>query len=846
MAKGIALIVVSIILLPGILGAGDLSSVKLGKIPLAFVENQGQMDSEVRFYVCGTDKNLYLTSGGISFFSKGEVTADQMPPCLRLDFVEASENIQPRGEGKQITKFSYFRGGPADWIVDVPAYQKVIYEDLWPSIDFVCTAKRDKLEFEFIIRPGGVPSKIRIRHQDGLIMNGKDHAETLLGSPDACAKESLFYRNPESGFSIGLPEIDRLAYAWKEQVSMPGSVFRSGIKTGIEAGSQASNYLKSQPFAYDPACLVYCGFMGGASGDCIIDITIDTEGNAYMVGATESDETTFPVLHGPGLYHSGDYDVFVAKLSPDGMQLLYCGFIGGNGEDFPTSIAIDSQGAAYIAGETLSSESSFPVTIGPDLTFNGSYEAFVAKVSADGTDLLYCGYIGGGGSDWANDVAVNCEGMAYVAGKAMSDEGSFPVVVGPDLTYNGGHSGDAFVAKVSPDGSHLIYCGYIGGDSDGGDYASGIALDEGNNAYVAGSTYSDESSFPVVVGPDLTYNGGMGDAFVARVNALGTHLDFCGYIGGEGLDQAWAIAVNARGDVCVTGDTNYSQASFPALVGPDLSYNGDRDIFVAMLNTSGISLEYCGYIGGSDNEQAYEIALDNTGCAYITGYTYSDESTFPVRVGPCLVQNGFRDVFVARVNPTGKHLDFCGFIGGTAADWGYGIATNSSGNIYIGGVAGNSSFPTLNGPDLSFNGGSSDAFVAKLSAMTLSSDTYTIPLRTGGSCFLTLTAGSMNACRNYCILGSLSGTSPGIPLPGGQASLPLGWDALTLIVFLSLNTPAFTDFWGVLDEDGYCQALLNAFAPLPSGLVGVEMHFAYTLYPPFDFTSNPVGITFVL
>jgi len=842
MAKGIALIVVSIILLPGILGAGDLSSVKLGKIPLAFVENQGQMDSEVRFYVCGTDKNLYLTSKGITFYSKDEAACDQLPDCFQVDFVGAEEDIQPRGEEKLVTRFSYFKGRPADWIVDVPAYQKVVYENLWPFIDLECTATGDRLAFEFIVSPGGDPSRIRLEQQGGLISNGKDHAELLLDSPEASPIESLLFRDPQFGFSIGLAETDRLVCT-REGMNLLGSTFSTGVNTGIKAGNPTSYSTRSQSSAYDPACLVYCGFMGGASSDWIIDIAVDTEGNLFMAGATESDEATFPVINGPGQYHSGDNDVFVAKLSPDGMQLLYCGFLGGKGSDFPTSIAVDNQGAAYIAGETLSSESSFPVTVGPDLSFNGSYDGFVAKISADGTELLYCGYIGGGGTDLAKDVAVDSEGMAYVTGKTMSDETSFPVVVGPDLTYNGGYYGDAFVAKVSPDGSHLIYCGFIGGDNEQGDCASGIAVDEENNAYVTGSTSSNESSFPVRIGPDLTYNGGTKDAFVARVNAKGTHLDFCGYIGSEGLDQAWAIAVNVRGNVCVTGDTKYLQASFPVLVGPDLTPNGDRDVFVAMLDTTGISLEYCGYIGGSDNEQAYEVTLDNAGCAYIIGYTYSDESTFPVRVGPNIVHSGVRDVFVARVNPTGKHLDFCGFIGGTTADWGKGISADPSGNIYVGGVASDESFPTLNGPDLSFNGGSVDGFVAMLSAMTLSSDTYTIPIRTGGSCFLTLTAGSKNASRNYCILGSLSGTSPGIPLPGGQASLPLGWDALTLIVLLNLNTPAFVDFWGVLNDNGYAQACFNAEAPLPSGLLGAEMHFAYTLYPPFDYVSNPVSIS---
>lgn len=168
------------------------------------------------------------------------------------------------------------------------------------------------------------------------------------------------------------------------------------------------------------------------------------------------------------------------------------------------------------------------MTVGPDLTYSGSNDHFVAKINAAGTDLDYCGYIGGAQmEDTGGAIAVDSAGCAYVTGRTYSTEATFPVTVGPDLTYSGG-DGEAYVAKVNPAGTALDYCGYIGGS--GADDGSGIAVDSAGNAFVVGSTKSTEATFPVLIGPDLSYNGEW-DAFVAKANASGTALDFCGYNG---------------------------------------------------------------------------------------------------------------------------------------------------------------------------------------------------------------------------------------------------------------------------------------------------------------------------
>ncbi|MBN2492479.1 MAG: SBBP repeat-containing protein, partial [Planctomycetes bacterium] len=251
--------------------------------------------------------------------------------------------------------------------------------------------------------------------------------------------------------------------------------------------------------------------------------------------------------------NGGTDDAFVAKVNAAGTGLVYCGYLGGGSYDAGTGIAVDAVGNAYVTGPTQSPEPSFPAAIGPDLTYNGSWDAFVAKVSSDGRSLLYCGYIGGLDREYGNGIAVDPAGNAYVTGPTESPEPSFPAAVGPDLTYNG--ATDAFIAKVNAAGTGLVYCGYLGGSSY--DAGTGIAVDDAGNAYVTGSTDSPEPSFPVVVGPDLTHNGNR-DAFVARVTVA--------LLGAAGIPNPGGqvnLALHASGDAGLPYQIGSSLGSGP-------------------------------------------------------------------------------------------------------------------------------------------------------------------------------------------------------------------------------------------------------------------------------------------
>ena len=433
-------------------------------------------------------------------------------------------------------------------------------------------------------------------------------------------------------------------------------------------GFRLGAYDPGKPLIIDPAILVYAGFIGGSGDDRGNAIAVDADGNAYITGETNSSELTFPEKAGPDKSYNSGVDAFVAKVDATGTALLYAGFIGGSGDDRGNGIAVDGAGNAYITGETSSKETTFPdgdgfsAITGVDLTQNGGVDAFVAKVDAAGTTLLYAGYIGGAGDDRGNAIAVDGGGNAYITGETSSKETTFPdgdgfsTITGVDLTQNGGV--DVFVAKVDAAGTTLLYAGYIGGAGD--DRGKGIAVDAAGNAYITGETTSTQATFPdgdgfgAIAGFDLTQNGGV-DAFVAKVNAAGTALSYASYIGGEGDDRGNAIAVDAAGNAHITGETNSTEATFPdgdgfgTIPGFDTTYNGGVDAFVAKLDAAGTTLAFAAYIGGAGDDRGKGIAVDAVGDIYVTGETNSTEATFPDKIGPDQIENLGFDAFVAKV-----------------------------------------------------------------------------------------------------------------------------------------------------------------------------------------------------
>jgi len=798
-------------------GAGDAS---FSKLPIHFVENRGVYpDEEVAYYVRGADKTLFFTRDGITFRLEGKNRAW----VVKLEFVGANPEIVPRGEDRQQAVFSYFHGPEKDWKTGLRTYARVVYENLWPGIDLVYQGTVNRLKYEFRVDPGADPGRIELRYHGATVSAVTPAGGLRVETPVGCFE-------------------DEPPVAWQDVDGerVPVDVaFQSAIRAAGEGGGRVGfrvgMYDRTRPLILDPAVLVYCGYIGGSDFDEAMGVAADSAGNVYVAGRANSAKGTFPVAVGPDLTYNGSQDAFIAKLSADGRTLSYCGYIGGAGRDEALGVAVDRAGHAYLVGTTTSNELVLPVKGGPDLTFNGGTDVFVAEVDSRGTGLVYCGYIGGAGNELGWDIAIDAAGNAYVTGCTDSRETSFPVRLGPDLTLNGGL--DAFVAKVSAGGKSLSYCGYIGGAN--WDFGYGIAVDAGGYAYVTGQTHSTEATFPVKVGPDLSYNGATaspqsGDAFVAKVDASGRALVYCGYIGGSAQDDGMGIAVDGLGSAYVTGSSASSEATFPVTVGPDLTHNGSVDAFLAKVNPSGSALVRCGYIGGSGTDTGYAVALDALGNAHVTGMTSSTEATFPVALGPDLTFNAafpaWTDAFVASVNPAGTALVYCGYIGGADSEIGRDIAADPSGNAYVVGRTGSSesTFPVRGGPALVF-GGYYDGFAAKvtLSALLTASGTT----RPGGRVDFSLTTHQDTALR-YQLGTSLGAGS----IPIDTRTLGLSPDSLLIITLNDYWPSVFTGYRGVIDAKGQARAAIHI--PGAPVLIGVRLHTAFVTLDP----AAPSGI----
>lgn len=385
--------------------------------------------------------------------------------------------------------------------------------------------------------------------------------------------------------------------------------------------------------------------------------------------------------------------------------LVFSSYLGGTGEDAGKALTVDAAGNVYVAGWTDSSD--FPTTSGVvQKNFKGiapQADAFLAKFSPTGA-LIFATYLGGTGDDGAAGVALEWNGNIYLVGSTNSED--FPTTVGALQTaYHGG--GDAFVAKLTPSGNSLLFSTYLGG-SGFEEVESTLAVDEQGNAYITGETSSID--FPVTSGAFQSSPGGGYDGFVAKISHMGTSLIFATYLGGSADDRGRGIALDAQNNVYVTGETK--SANFPTSSNPfQKDYKGAMDAFVTKFTLDG-GMVYSSFLGGGNEDGGHGIAVDGSGCAYITGETYSDN--FPT--SPDALQKSqaaYSDAFITKVNPAGTALLYSTYLGGDGHDYGNAIAVDSGGKAYIAGQTDSTNFPVLKAFQPRKKG-LSDAFVAKL------------------------------------------------------------------------------------------------------------------------------------
>ena len=643
-----------------------------GKLPLSFVQNRGQLDSAVRYVIRGPQASAFFTESGVTFdlseplpkdaetrhplfrdfgytqsgkpnqssirsgepgivhnqnpettdltlfrdfgyaqagksnhssirSGEPEIVHGQNPEtttrkcaALRMEFEGADPNCRVEGIDELPGKVNYFTGSDSSkWHTDIPTFKGVIYRGVWPGVDVSYHGDRRQLKYDIRVAPGADLSKIRLRYEGAenlwLDDSGDLHVQTAVTT--FVEKVPGIYQENGSG----------------KQALRGGYVLLDDHTVGFRVEGRNPDL----PLVIDPASdLVYSTLLGGSGQTQGCVMAIDSSGCAYVAATTFGN---FPTT--PGAFRSIGRAIYIMKLNETGSEIVYCTGLGNSFNDGASSIATDSSGCVYVAGSTDSPD--FPTTSGAFQTaLNGSRDAFVTKLNATGSALVYSTFLSGSNDDWAFSIAIDSSGRAYVAGRTYSSD--FPTTPGAFQRTHGGYY-DAFVTKLNSTGSALVYSTFLGGNN--WDEPRSISVDSSGCAYVAGETLS--LNFPTTPGAfQTTYSGGdqyRGDAFVTKLNTTGSALVYSTYLGGSNGDKAWSIVADSSGCAYVAGET--LSLNFPTTPGAFQStYGGGYcDAFVTKLNTTGSALVYSTYLGGSNGDRAWSIVADSSGCAYVAG-----------------------------------------------------------------------------------------------------------------------------------------------------------------------------------------------------------------------------------
>lgn len=611
--------------------------------PVAFEAPEGPTGTHLRFVASARGYSLLVKPSGL-VIQRGS-------DAVTIKFEGASGN--PR-----ITPFGALPGGtnylignePSAWRRNVPSFNGIRYHDLYPGMDLVLHATDTELVYNVVTRPGRSARGVRMR-----ITAAADAriAETASPLP---ATGSLVYASFFGG-------------AWTESsaatqmiaVDGSGAAYVTGMTELTQQGPAVAFVTKIAP---DGQSIVYSTYLGGAATRDSVNhtvghaVAVDASGSAVVVGTTYSNG--FPQTAGTVRHPYIQGFMFLTKLTPSGADIVYSAVWGGSSHDSSTGVALDGSGNAYVTGKThttsiLVEGGAFPITPGAAQTTCTCYpsmtpatDAFVVKFNSTATGVLYGTYIGGSYADGAYAIAVNQAGEAHVTGYTTTDD--FPVVNAIQPLMAGGRT-DAFVTKVSADGSQFIFSTYLGGqENEVRERPGGIALDSAGNAYVSG--YTESANFPTTAGafqsdrpPSAWANAWQG--YVTKFTPSG-QLVYSTFVGGNSGSVATGIAVDAAGRAHVAGGT--ASSNFP-VTGDAVQplAGGLDDGFLTILSAGGDAVEYSTYLGGATQDLANGVAIGSNGGVYLAGQTWGAVG-FPTTPGAFQpVGGGGADFFVARI-----------------------------------------------------------------------------------------------------------------------------------------------------------------------------------------------------
>jgi gliding motility-associated-like protein len=720
----------------------------LNELPVSFRQNMGQWDEQILYqgFSPGWNANINFLKNGLSFGLKRTAKAPQINSAdhhngqyditpmehlvWNLYFKGMSPDVSITTEGEQESHVNYLIGNDASrFSSNVPDCRVINYTNVYDHVDIKYYSTGKNIKYDLILKPGADINAIQLGCEG--IRNIRVNEKKQLEITNAWG--TLVEEMPES-------------YQVIDGKKIPVAVEYLALNDHTFGFKVRGNYDRSQTLIIDPVILAWSTFVGASGTDegyCYA-VAVDPAGNVYCTGFYEGN---FPIT--PGAYdptYQFQLDAFVFKLNPNATALIYATYLGGSNSDCGYGIAADASGEAFITGRTASS--NFPTTGGsyqPAFAGGGGFDVFVTKLNPLGTNAVYSTYIGGIGDDEGYDIKINAAGEAFITGVGTT---GYPITSGAFQTSLPANYG-ALVTKLNAAGSALLYSGLLGGSS--GNYGYGIAIDPAGNAYVTGETGSWINSsptytdFPLTPGAfDMNFGQCGWKGFITKIDPSGTSIVYSSLLGGQGVcnqtgpDKGMAVAVNAAGEAFVAGVTTSSNL-FTTPGAYDQSFNGGSDAFVIRLNAAGTNAIYCTFYGGSMGETVCGIVVNSSNEAFISGYTETDDGSFPVT--SCAYQSQFGgqstanirgDIFVAKLNSAGTSLLYSTFMGGNSDDYQipkivlYGSCEEQ---VIVNGTSHSQNFPTTTGvfQPVKLNGGDDQPVVFKLKAKATANFTHTQP-----------------------------------------------------------------------------------------------------------------------
>ena len=665
------------------------------------IDTRGKLRPEIAFVANTPGAKLYFRNDGIStVFTKTvqkqtiDLPLESVAPqsdreetemqYYRLDMKLVGGNpfARVRAHDELPGYVNFYLGHCPDGITGVREFSRIVYEHVYDNIDLEILSIDGKMKYNFIVRPGGNVSDIRMKYDGAL--------ETAI-----MAEGSLHVATPLGHIEEATP----YTYVGHESNHVPSSFVRDGNTVSFEVGA----YDPTETLIIDPWATYY----GGSGDEVAYGIATDGNNNVIVSGGTWS--ANFPITTGAfQTALAGTSDAFILKFDASGTR-LWATYYGGSGGEVASGVTTNSTSDVVITGQTTSPD--FPVMAGAfQTTFGGNGDAFIVKLN-DGGTRLWATFVGGSGNENGGaygGVATDENDNIIITGTTGS--GNFPVTSGAfQITKGNGNTVDIFVSKFNGSGNQ-IWGTYCGGTKNDGAFAIAVF---GSDIYVTGST---TGNFPVSPGAfQTTYAGDNvgGDAFLIKFSGSGTRI-WATYYGGSAGERGHAVSVDGTGNVFIAGYTFSS--NFPVSAGAFQTVrSGNTDAFIAKFNASG-ARQWATLYGGGSSEYAFGLACDSYGNVIISGTTLSID--FPVSAAFQASHGGGSDVTVLKMDANGTPI-WATYYGGSANEGSWSdVDVDANGNVILTAWTSSSDFPVYN-PQQQSTAGGQDAFVVSLNSSGL-------------------------------------------------------------------------------------------------------------------------------